>query len=115
MKHQAQTLVIPFNGESAVTVVLRERTTGNILSAADGTCTASTTWAAGAIQATQHSVSNDWLVVIPASYIRECILSIYHATKATVTKTTTPDVAPVLFNLGTGRTYTDANPQPRRI
>ena len=113
--YAARNLVIPFNGESNLTVVFREFGTGNIMKT-DGTCTAAITWSEGefdnaeATEIAQHAQSNDWIVKVPETTVRWLYFTYYDAAHGDVAKTTTPDAGPILYDAKNGITYTDTNP-----
>ena len=98
----AKTYVLPYNGETAKTIVLRDIATGNVISATDGTSTASTTWAAGEIEGSQHSISNDWTFSIPSMPSRYAFFTVYDAAASSVDKTTTPSFGPYLYDAQLG-------------
>jgi len=52
--YENRLLVIPFGGETHLTVVLRQDKAGNVLHATTGDCSASVTFAQGRIAATRH-------------------------------------------------------------
>lgn len=103
----AKTLVIPFNGETAVTVVFRDLNNGNLIDADDGTSTAATAWGDAEIEATQHAESNDWLIAVPTTSVRTAYFSVFHSAASAVTKTSVPDKSAVLYDVESGRTFTD--------
>lgn len=112
-RYEAQVLVIPFGGQTALTVVLRQDKTGHILHATTGDCTASIPFASGRIQATRHAQSGDWLVLIPATDVKTLYGTLYHKSLAEVTKDTIPDTpsaAAFLFDASTGSSFSDLLP-----
>lgn len=106
----AQTLVVPYNGESAITAVMRDKRDGSVIDADDGTDDAA--WDDGEIEATQQAVSNDWLLSIPASNVKIVYITLYSVAAASVDKTTIPyNYQGTAFLLDTryGSTGTDTN------
>jgi hypothetical protein len=111
--YENRVLVIPFGGEAALTVVLREDKTGNVLHATTGDCSASVTFAQGRIAATRHPESGDWLVPIPATDIKTLYGTLYHAEATGVTKDTTPDAPNAIafmFDMKIGASFSDLVP-----
>lgn len=111
--YDAQLLVIPFGGQTALTVVFRQDKTGNILHATTGDCTSSITVANGRIQATRHAQSGDWLVAIPATDVKTLYGTLYHKSAVEVTKDTVPDAPSAvafLFDAKTGASFSDLLP-----
>ena len=108
--YAARNLLLPFNGESNLTVVFRDYATGNILKT-DGTCTAAITWTEGEFdnaaetEIKQHDQSNDWIVKVPETTVRWLYFTYYDAAHGDVAKTTTPDGGPILYDAKTGNTY----------
>jgi len=112
-RYDAQVLVIPFGGQSALTVVFRQDKTGHILHATTGDCSSSITVANGRIQATRHAQSGDWLVALPATDVETLYATLYHKSATEVTKDTVPDAPSAvafLFDAGTGSSFSDLLP-----
>lgn len=112
-RYDAQTLVIPYAGQTALTVVLRQDKTGHILHATTGDCTSAITVANGRIQAVRHAQSGDWLVSIPATDVKTLYATLYHKSAAEVTKDTVPDTPSAvafLFDANTGSSFSDLLP-----
>jgi len=112
-RYDAQTLVIPYGGQTALTVVFRQDKTGHILHATTGDCTSSITVANGRIQATRHPQSGDWLVSIPATDVKTLYGTLYHKLATEVTKDTVPDAPSAvafLFDARTGSSFSDLLP-----
>ncbi len=106
-------LVIPFGGETHLTVVLREDKAGNVLHATTGDCSASVTFAQGRIAATRHPQSGDWLVPIPATNIKTLYGTVYYAAASGVTKDTAPDAPNAIafmFDMKIGASFSDLVP-----
>lgn len=106
-EYATRTLVIPFNGESALTIVFRNLDSGNLIDADDGTSTASTAWDDAEIEGSLHAASGDWVFTIPTTSVRNLYFTQYAVAKTSVAKTTTPDRSAILYDPSTGRTYTD--------
>lgn len=108
-----RTLIIPFNGETALTVVFRDAKTGNVVHGTAGTCTAATTWDSGEIAAVAHSISGDWTVAVPSvtRNFSTLYFTIYYAVPGDITKATQPSVSgAALYDTRSGKTYTDTVP-----
>lgn len=109
----AKTLIIPFNGETALTVVFRDAKTGNIVHGTAGTSTAATTWDNGEIAAVAHSISGDWMIAVPSvtRAFPTLYFTIYYAAPADITKATVPSAPKAtLYDTRSGKTYTDTVP-----
>ena len=50
----ARTLIIPFNGESFKVIVLRQKSTGNLITAASGVVSSAVTWDNAEITGVAH-------------------------------------------------------------
>jgi hypothetical protein len=112
-KYESKVLVIPFGGETALTVVFRQDKTGNVLHATTGDCSASVTFANGRIAATRHPQSGDWLVAIPATDVKTLYGTLYYAAIGDVNKDTSPDAPNAiafLFDMKTGASFSDLVP-----
>jgi len=117
MEYLTRKMIIPFNGEAAKTIVLRDLQTGNVLNATTGACTSTTAWAEGEIEGARHDIGGDWVFTIPTviASTREYILAVYDAAAGAVTKDTVPSASPLIYNVATGRTYSDLVPAPKRL
>jgi hypothetical protein len=112
-RYDAQTVVIPFGGEAALTVVLRQDKTGHVLHAVSGDCSAGITFAQGRITAVRHPQSGDWLIPIPATDAKSLYGTLYYAPAATITKDTepdTPNAVAFLFDAKSGAVFSDLVP-----
>ena len=109
-RYSSKVLVIPYNGESNLTVVLREYGTGNVLDATTGDCDDTITFAQGCIEATRHAKSGDWLVVVPATDVKTLYGTIYKLAAASVTKNSTSDLPGFLFDSKYGIVFSNTVP-----
>ena len=112
-RYDSQTLVIPFGGEAALTVVLRQDKTGHVLHATTGECTPSVTFVQGRIAAVRHPQGGDWLVPIPATDVKSLYGTLYYAAAGSVTKDTepdTPNAVAFLFDTKSGAAFSDLVP-----
>jgi hypothetical protein len=103
-QYAAKTLVIPFKGETANKLVLRNKSTGDLIHATTGAVT--DTWAEAVITGIKHADSNDWTFAIPPVAVRGLSISIFDA--SSTTKDSVPDVNQI-YDALTGVTYTDTN------
>jgi hypothetical protein len=109
--YPTKNVVLPFNGETNMTVVFRDFATGNVLNASTGACTAATTWGDGEFDSAdtseidQHDISNDWVVIVPETTVRWLYFTYYDAAHGDVSKTTTPTGGPILYDAKTGFTH----------
>lgn len=106
-------LVVPYGGESNLTVVFREHQTGNVLNGSNGDCDASVTFAQGRIAATRHPESGDWLIQLPATDVKTLYGTLYYRALAEVDKETTPDepkASAFLFDANSGVSFSDLLP-----
>ena len=101
----AKTLVIPFNGESAKFVVMRDKDTGDLIHKTTGVKT--TTWADAALAASAHADSGDWLFAIPAMDYDTLYFTMYDSEPATKAVTPSSDSA-ILYSTRVGSTFTDS-------
>ena len=112
-RYESQTLILPFGGESALTVVFRQDKTGDVLHAVSGDCSASIAFADGRIAAIRHPQSGDWQVSVPATDIKTLYGTLYAAAVADVHKDTVP-TAPTavafLFDTKRGIAFSDLVP-----
>lgn len=112
-RYPAQKLLIPYAGQPALTAVLRDEKTGNVLHAVSGDCQSSVSFADGRISASRHPQSGDWVVIIPATDIKTLYGTLYHKPASEVIKDTVPDspsAAAFLFDTADGCVFTDAVP-----
>lgn len=111
--YESRLLVIPYGGESHLTVVFRQDKTGNVLHGVNGDCSASISFADGRIAAVRHPESGDWLVTIPATNIKTLYGTLYYAAIGDVTKDTSPDAPNAiafLFDTKSGASFSDMVP-----
>ena len=111
--YDSQTLVIPYGGQSHLTVVFRAEKSGDVLHATTGECSGSVSFANGRIAATRHPESGDWLVAIPATRIKTLYATLYAAAVGEVTRDTVPDrpdAAAFLYDMHSGASFSDVVP-----
>jgi len=102
----AHNLVIPYNGEAAITVVFALPSNASLIDADLGTIGAS--WADAEIEASQDATSNDWIIAIPSTQYNIFFCKVYHVAAASVDKTTVPSRDPFLYDTGKRGSFTDA-------
>ncbi len=108
-----RTLILPFNGETAKTIVMRDAANGNVINKTTGASASNTAWADGENAGSAHTYSGDWVfTIIVSDTVKEAYFTYYNVAPASITAATTPDSnAPILYNPKTGKTYTDTNPR----
>ena len=104
MSYPARTLVIPFNGESHKTLVLRDKYTGDVIHASTGTV--AETFSAGIITGEPHDVSGDWVFALPSTAFRVLYFTLYDEAAPTAASIPAEGSAQ-LYDPCTGQTYTD--------
>jgi hypothetical protein len=112
-RYESCLLVIPFGGETDLTVVFREDKTGNVLHATSGDCSASIPFANGRIAAIRHPQSGDWRVQIPPTNIKTLYGTLYGAAIGNVDKDTVPESPKGMafrVDVKTGATFSDLLP-----
>ena len=96
---------------TAITIVVLDAMTCNVVSGTDGTSSASTTWDAGEIAGAQHTISNEWKFTIPKPAATVVpYIKVYHAAAASVSKTTVPSEKPTLYDWSLNMPYGSTNP-----
>jgi hypothetical protein len=110
--YPSKTFILPYNGETAKTIVLHNRDNGNAVNSTTGASAAATTWDSAELAGTQHAITNDWLFTIPAHNISRMYIKRFDVAPASIDKTTvyTSGNEPLLYNPKTGLAYTDTNP-----
>ena len=106
-------LVIPYGGESNLTVVFREHQTGNVVNGSNGDCNETVTFADGRIAATRHPESGDWLIQVPITRIKTIYGTLYYRSPDDVYKETVPDepkASAFLFDANSGVSFSDLLP-----
>ena len=105
MAYPSRKLVIPFNGESYKTLVLRDKYTGDVIHASTGAVTE--TFSQAIITGAAHAVSGDWVFTLPSTAFRVLYFTLYDV--ETPTKASTPvEGSAQLYDPRTGQTYTDS-------
>ena len=105
MSYPSRTLVIPFNGESHKTLVLRDKYTGDVIHASTGAVT--DTFSQAIIAGVAHDVSGDWVFTLPSTSFRVLYFTLYDV--ETPTKASIPvEGSAQLYDPCTGQTYTDS-------
>ena len=113
----AGSYVLPTTSSLTITathyVVLWDRATGDLVTAADGTTSSAVTWAAAALDENDITVHGEntmaWVVVLPAmDGDKNYAMAIFN--NATPTKGDLPVAGPYLFDREAKLAYSDANP-----
>ena len=104
MAYPSRTLVIPFNGESYKTLVLRDKYTGDVIHASTGEVTE--TFSVGIIAGVAHDVSGDWVFALPSTAFRVLYFTLYDEAAPTAASIPVEGSAQ-LYDPRTGQTYTD--------
>lgn len=107
-----KTYVIPYNGESYKTIVLRCLNNGNCVNATTGTSSAATTWDSAELAGVRNTLSGDWVFTMPtlSSTLGTVYFTGYNVAPASITKDTIYDKGPLLWDPRSGAGYTDASP-----
>jgi hypothetical protein len=108
--YPALTFILPYAGETAKTIVLKNLDNGNNMSGTLGTSTATTTWDASEIAGVRNSLGGDWTFAIPAHNIHHIYIKRYDVAPASIDKDTVSGYNPLLYNPKSGLAYTDTNP-----
>jgi hypothetical protein len=115
-----KTFILPVDKDSrasatAITIVVFDADTGNVVNGTTGVSASNTTWDSGEITGAQHSVSNEWKFTIPKPVdsngrVLDVYMKVYHVAAASVSKATIPSEQPFLYLWETNRPYGDDSP-----
>ena len=115
--HSARTFALPSTSSVTHTantyIVIWDRYSGDLVTAADGTTSASVTWANAAIEDANIDAHGQnaalWLAAIPAlDKGRQYALAVYDA--ASPATSDVPTMGPFLYDAESGIVYSDTNP-----
>lgn len=105
-----QTFVIPYNGETAYTIVITDRANGNVVDASDGTSEADTAWNDGEIAGTRHAISGHWtFTVVRNLQVKNPVMNYYNIAAASLDKDDLPYRSASLYDSKENLTYSSTN------